>query len=95
MGATPFIGRTVLDCSSTNTTKPPANTGHKEKFEINGAAFNEPSGFVVCNNSGFWLWDGAEKVELIANRVDGSKCQMNDSIAGPCRPSWLAPGLQS
>ena len=55
----------------------------KKKFEINGAAFNEPSGFVVCNNSGFWLWDGAEKVELIANRVDESKCQMNDSIADP------------
>jgi sugar lactone lactonase YvrE len=55
----------------------------KKNLEINGAAFNEPGGFVICNNSGFWLWDGADQVKLIANQVDGSKCQMNDSIADP------------
>jgi D-xylono/L-arabinono-1,4-lactonase len=55
----------------------------KEGLEINGAALNQPGGFVICNNNGFWLWDGADKIQLIADRVNGSKCQMNDSIADP------------
>jgi D-xylonolactonase len=38
---------------------------------------------VICNNSGFWLWDGADKVKLIASQVGGFKCQLNDSIADP------------
>jgi sugar lactone lactonase YvrE len=64
----------------------PASGKHeimKEGLEINGAAFNEAGGFVICNNSGFWLWDGGDKVKLIADQVDGFKCQMNDSIADP------------
>jgi sugar lactone lactonase YvrE len=55
----------------------------KEGLEINGATFNQPGGFVISNNSGFWLWDGADETRLIAGEADGSKCQMNDAIADP------------
>lgn len=55
----------------------------KEGLEINGAAFNKPSGFVIANSSGIWLWDGAGDPRLVADHADGSKCQMNDCIADP------------
>ena len=31
----------------------------KSGLEINGYRLNEPGGFVITNNSGIWLWDGA------------------------------------
>ena len=52
-------------------------------LEINGYRLNEPGGFVITNNSGIWLWEGAEKTTLIASDVDGAKCQMNDGISDP------------
>ncbi len=55
----------------------------KDGLEINGAAFNRPGGFVVSNNSGIWLWDGPDKMRLVASEVEGGKCQMNDAIADP------------
>jgi len=55
----------------------------KDGLETNGAAFNQPGGFVISNNSGIWLWDGADKIELVVSEVDGHKCQMNDAIADP------------
>jgi D-xylonolactonase len=55
----------------------------KERLEINGCAFNQPGGFVISNSKGIWLWDGADKTRLVASEVEGTQCQMNDSIADP------------
>ncbi len=55
----------------------------KEGLEINGFARTQTGGFVVTNNSGIWLWDGSNNLQLIVDHVVGSKCQMNDCIADP------------
>ena len=55
----------------------------KQNLEINGYALNRSGGFVITNNSGIWIWDGFDDVRLIAEKADGSKCQMNDAIADP------------
>jgi sugar lactone lactonase YvrE len=55
----------------------------KQGLEIAGYCINQPSGFVIANSHGIWLWDGADDLRLIADQVDGSKCQMNDAIADP------------
>lgn len=60
----------------------------KEDFEICGAAFNEPAsgearGWVVVNSHGIWLWDGSERLSLLAAELDGERCNMNDCIADP------------
>lgn len=55
----------------------------KHDLEINGCALGRRGDFVITNNSGIWLWDGAGQVKLIADQADGSKCQMNDCIADP------------
>lgn len=55
----------------------------KEGLEINGYAQNRSGGFVIANNSGIWAWDGRNNLRSIADRVEGSKCQMNDAIADP------------
>jgi sugar lactone lactonase YvrE len=52
-------------------------------FEVGGAAFNRPGGFVVANSSGCWLWEEAGEPRLIAEQADGHKCQLNDCIADP------------
>jgi len=48
---------------------------------INGFRPNRRGGFVITNNDGFWLWDGADKLKLVAAEADDSKCQMNDCVA--------------
>ncbi|MFN7997410.1 MAG: SMP-30/gluconolactonase/LRE family protein [Bryobacteraceae bacterium] len=55
----------------------------KQELEINGYRLNQNGGFVVANNSGFWLWDGADGLTPIADHVGEDKCQMNDCIADP------------
>lgn len=55
----------------------------KSGLEINGYRVNEPGGFVITNNSGIWLWDGADVTKLIAAEADGAKCRMNDCISDP------------
>jgi sugar lactone lactonase YvrE len=55
----------------------------KDGLEINGFALNHDGGFVVSNNSGIWLWDEGSGVALVADFVDGAKCQMNDCVADP------------
>ena len=55
----------------------------KQDLEINGFRLNEGGGFVISNNSGIWLWDGADDLRLISDQVGGDKCQMNDCIADP------------
>ncbi|MFB3920884.1 MAG: SMP-30/gluconolactonase/LRE family protein [Terriglobia bacterium] len=55
----------------------------KEGFEVGGAAFNRPGGFVIANTSGFWLWEVPAEPRLIAEHADGHKCQLNDCIADP------------
>ena len=55
----------------------------KDGVEANGVALNRAGGFVITNNSGIWLWDGADNLRLIAESADGAKCQMNDAIADP------------
>lgn len=53
----------------------------KHGLAINGFRRNRQGGYVITNNEGFWLWDGADKLSLIAAEAEGSKCQMNDCIA--------------
>ena len=55
----------------------------KQGLEINSAARDASGGFVITNNAGIWYWGAHEKLRLIAEEVDGSKCQMNDCIADP------------
>ncbi len=55
----------------------------KQDLEINGFRLNEGGGFAISNNSGIWLWDGADNLRLIADRAGGDKCQMNDCTADP------------
>jgi D-xylonolactonase len=55
----------------------------KQHLEINGYALNRAGGFAVANNRGFWLWDGADELQLIADHADGAKCKLNDAIADP------------
>lgn len=55
----------------------------KEGLEINGYALNRAGGYVIANNTGIWLWDGADDVRLVADYADGAKCRMNDAIADP------------
>lgn len=55
----------------------------KSGIEANGLVLDSQGGFVITNNSGIWFWDGADNLKLIANTVDGSKCQINDAIADP------------
>lgn len=59
-----------------------------EGFQINGYALDYSGGFVASNNSGIWMWDGADQRELIADHVDNHKCSINDCIADPAgRPT--------
>ena len=46
----------------------------KEGLEINGYALNRAGGYVIANNTGIWLWDGADDVRLVADYADGAKC---------------------
>jgi D-xylonolactonase len=55
----------------------------KEGLEINACAMDRSGGFVITNNSGIWAWDGRDAVTPIAAEADGSRCQVNDSIADP------------
>jgi sugar lactone lactonase YvrE len=55
----------------------------KQGLEINGYRLNRQGGFVITNNSGIWLWDGTDQLELIAAEVDGVRCQMNDCTSDP------------
>ena len=54
-----------------------------EGLEISGFAINRPGGFLTTNSRGIWLWDGQTDPVLIADEVQGVKCQMNDCIADP------------
>jgi D-xylonolactonase len=54
-----------------------------EGFDVAGFALREQGGFVVTNSGGFWLWDGVEKPEPIAEAVDGKLCALNDCTADP------------
>ncbi|MGH9448496.1 MAG: SMP-30/gluconolactonase/LRE family protein, partial [Terriglobia bacterium] len=55
----------------------------KEGLQVNGCALDHSGGFVITNDFGIWLWDGGERVQLIVDEVEGSKCRMNDCIADP------------
>jgi D-xylonolactonase len=55
----------------------------KDGLEINGCALSVKGGFVITNNSGIWFWDGAHRLRLVADLVDGAECRMNDCIADP------------
>ena len=52
----------------------------KQGVAINGFRPNRRGGFVITNNDGFWLWDGSDKLDLLAAEVEGSKCQLNDCV---------------
>jgi sugar lactone lactonase YvrE len=52
-------------------------------LQINGFRFNQAGGFVMTNDSGVWLWDGADELQLLAAEVDGKACRLNDCVADP------------
>ncbi|MEW5978782.1 MAG: SMP-30/gluconolactonase/LRE family protein [Acidobacteriota bacterium] len=52
-------------------------------LQINGFRLNQPSGFVVTNDSGVWLWDGSNGLLLLASEADGKTCRLNDCVADP------------
>jgi sugar lactone lactonase YvrE len=54
-----------------------------ESLQVSGYAFNEPGGFLIANITGLWLWDTKSEPTLLAQKVDGHKCIMNDCIADP------------
>lgn len=54
-----------------------------EGFEVCGFALNANDGFVVVNNSGFWLWDIDSAPLLLAHEAEGVRLAMNDCIAAP------------
>jgi D-xylonolactonase len=53
----------------------------KQGLAINGFRPNRRGGYVITNNDGFWLWDGADEVRLVAAEAEDSKCQLNDCVA--------------
>jgi D-xylonolactonase len=55
----------------------------RDNFEVTGYALNESGGFVIANTNGIWLWDGGGSLRLLADKVDGAVCQMNDAAADP------------
>lgn len=54
-----------------------------EDLQVSAFAFNEPGGYVVTNVSGIYLWDAQSPPVLLANKADGQRCIMNDSVADP------------
>lgn len=52
-------------------------------IEVTGYALHKDGGFVIANSKGIWLWDGADRLQLIASEIDGALCQMNDAAADP------------
>lgn len=55
----------------------------KSDIEANGLILHQDGGFVITNNTGVWLWDGADGLCLVADQADGAKCRLNDAIADP------------
>jgi len=53
----------------------------KAGLAINGFRPNRRGGYVITNNDGFWLWDGANNLKLVAAETDNWKCQLNDCVA--------------
>jgi sugar lactone lactonase YvrE len=52
-------------------------------LQINGFRFNQAGGFVLTNDSGVWLWNGAYELQLLASEADGKACRLNDCVADP------------
>lgn len=52
-------------------------------LQINGFRFNQAGGLVMTNDSGVWLWDGADELRLLASEGDGKACRLNDCVADP------------
>ena len=50
-------------------------------IEVTGYALNRNGGFVIANTKGIWLWDGVNRLRLLAADVGGAVCQMNDAAA--------------
>ncbi len=55
----------------------------RSNLQINGFRFNHAGGFVMTNDSGVWLWDGADELLLLASEADGKACRLNDCVADP------------
>ena len=55
----------------------------KSEFEVNGYRLNAGGGFAIANNSGAWLWDGADGLQIVAAQIEGAKCQFNDCTSDP------------
>jgi len=53
----------------------------KTEVEVYGFRLNEPSGFVITNTAGAWLWDGLGEPLLVAEMAEGSRLQLNDCTA--------------
>jgi D-xylonolactonase len=55
----------------------------RSDFPVSGLRLNAGGGFTVVNAKGAWLWDGAERLQLLAAEVDGFECRLNDCEADP------------
>ena len=53
----------------------------RDGVTINGFRRNRPGGYVITNNQGVWLWDGAEAFSPVVTEVEGRPCQVNDCVA--------------
>lgn len=53
----------------------------KRDLQVKGFRLNVFDGFIVTNDEGIWLWDGAGRIDLIADQADGAQCRMNDCVA--------------
>jgi D-xylonolactonase len=62
----------------------PASGIHRlanEGVQINGFRPNRAGGFVITNNAGIWLWNGASDTRLICDSIGGEPCPVNDCVA--------------
>jgi sugar lactone lactonase YvrE len=55
----------------------------RSDFPVCGIRCNSCGGFAVINSFGAWLWDGAARLQLLARKIAGAACRLNDCSADP------------
>jgi sugar lactone lactonase YvrE len=53
----------------------------KNNFPVSGLRRNSGGGFAMINSLGAWLWDGEQRLQLLASEVAGAACRLNDCAA--------------
>lgn len=57
------------------------STVFKSDFLVSGLRRNSCGGFAMINSLGAWLWDGEQRLKLLASEVSGAACRLNDCVA--------------